>query len=133
MIVDASVLTRLADPSVRDRLVALRTSRRLHRASITDLELGHSPRTAAEWDLVKDRLGAFGLVEVEAHHLRRASNVQRLLVAAGRRGRSVPDLIIAACAEDHGLPVLHYDADYDHIASVTGQPVEWVVERGSID
>jgi len=29
--------------------------------------------------------------------------------------------------------VLHYDAGFDVIASVTGQPVEWVVPRGSID
>jgi len=29
--------------------------------------------------------------------------------------------------------VLHYDADYDRIAGVTGQAVEWVVERGSVD
>ena len=133
MIVDTSVLTRLAEPSVGERLVALRATRRLHRSAITDLELGHSARTAGEWDRVAERLGVFGLVEVEAHHLRRASHVQRLLVEAGLRGRSVPDLIIAACAEDRGLPVLHYDADYDHISTVTGQPVEWVVERGSID
>jgi hypothetical protein len=30
------------------------------------------------------------------------------------------------------VPVLHY-GDYDLIASVTGQHVAWVVERGSID
>jgi hypothetical protein len=28
--------------------------------------------------------------------------------------------------------VLHYDADYDRIAEITGQPVEWVAERGSL-
>jgi len=27
---------------------------------------------------------------------------------------------------------MHYDADYDRIAQVSGQPVEWVVPRGSI-
>jgi len=30
------------------------------------------------------------------------------------------------------VTVLHYDADYDLIASVTGQPVDWVVPRGSL-
>jgi hypothetical protein len=29
--------------------------------------------------------------------------------------------------------VLHYDADFDHIATVTGQPTQWIVERRSID
>jgi len=27
---------------------------------------------------------------------------------------------------------MHYDSDYDLIASVTGQPVDWVVSRGSL-
>jgi hypothetical protein len=31
------------------------------------------------------------------------------------------------------LAVLHYDADFDHIARITGQRCEWVVEAGSID
>ena len=48
------------------------------------------------------------------------------------RGASLPDLIIAAAAERAGVTVLHYDADYDLIASVTGQPVDWVVPRGSL-
>ncbi len=42
------------------------------------------------------------------------------------------DLIIAATAETSGATVLHYDADYDRIAGVTGQPAEWVAERGSL-
>ena len=28
------------------------------------------------------------------------------------------------------MTVLHYDSDYDLIADVTGQPVQWVVPRG---
>jgi hypothetical protein len=28
--------------------------------------------------------------------------------------------------------VLHHDVDYDRIAEVTGPPVEWVAERGSL-
>lgn len=42
----------------------------------------------------------------------------------------LPDLIIAATAERHGATVLHYDADCDRV--VTGQPVEWVVPKGSL-
>ncbi|HEY8863152.1 MAG TPA: hypothetical protein VIO37_03150 [Candidatus Dormibacteraeota bacterium] len=40
--------------------------------------------------------------------------------------------MIAATAEDAGLVVLHYDADFDRIAAVTGQTCEWVVVPGSI-
>ena len=64
----------------------------------------------------------------------RALQVQGLLaVRAVHRGVSIPDLLVAAAAEAAGLVVLHYDADYELIASVTGQTVEWVVPRGSVD
>jgi predicted nucleic acid-binding protein len=43
----------------------------------------------------------------------------------------VPDLLAAAAAEERGLTMLHYDADFDRIAAVTGQPCEWVVPTGS--
>jgi hypothetical protein len=41
-------------------------------------------------------------------------------------------LLIAAVAERAGLIVLHYDADYDLVAAVTGQPMRRVVLRGTI-
>jgi predicted nucleic acid-binding protein len=45
---------------------------------------------------------------------------------------TIPDLLMAAAAEAAGLRALHYDADFDRIAEVTGQPVEWVVWRGTV-
>lgn len=45
----------------------------------------------------------------------------------------MPDLLIAATAERHDVTVLHYDADFDLIAEVTGQLTRWVVPRGSAD
>jgi len=42
------------------------------------------------------------------------------------------DLLIAAAAEHYGASVLHYDADFDHIAAITGQQVDWIAPRGSV-
>lgn len=39
------------------------------------------------------------------------------------------DLLTAAVAEHYDATVLHYDADFDHIAAVSGQDVRWVVPR----
>jgi predicted nucleic acid-binding protein len=39
------------------------------------------------------------------------------------RGVQPADVLIAAAAEAHDLPVLHDDADFDLIAEVTGQPM----------
>jgi hypothetical protein len=43
------------------------------------------------------------------------------------------DLLVAATAEAHGLTLLHYDADFQTIAEVTGQPVRWVAGPGAVD
>ncbi|MGP7997281.1 MAG: hypothetical protein ACLPKI_08170 [Streptosporangiaceae bacterium] len=52
---------------------------------------------------------------------------------AARSGRSAsPDLLIAAVAERERVTVLHYDSDCELIAHVTGQPVTWVVPRGTV-
>jgi len=64
---------------------------------------------------------------------RRAIEVQGLLADRGQhRSARLADLLIAAIAEAHGATVLHYDADFDQIAAVTGQPCQWVVTRGSV-
>lgn len=78
-------------------------------------------------------LRVFPPVEITAAHLRRALQVQRSLASKSQRGRKIPDLLVAAAAEEHGLVVLHYDADFDRIQLATGQPCEWVVTAGSID
>ncbi|KHG70065.1 toxin, partial [Mycobacterium tuberculosis] len=32
-----------------------------------------------------------------------------------------------------GWSFVHYDADFDLIAAVTGQPCQWIVPAGTID
>jgi predicted nucleic acid-binding protein len=56
----------------------------------------------------------------------------RLARRSQHRAVSLPDLLVAACAERAGLSVLHYDADFDRIAAITRQPVRWVLPRGSV-
>jgi predicted nucleic acid-binding protein len=43
------------------------------------------------------------------------------------------DLLIAAIAEVHEATLLHYDRHFDAIDRVTGQPMEWLARRGSLD
>lgn len=131
-LLDTSVLTRLHSTEVRLRIEELDGSG-LARTALTDLEIGFSARNGAEWDRLTTATAAFRLVEIETSHFDRARQVQRLLAEAGRRGRKVPDLLIAAVGEAASLTVLHYDTDFDQIGAVTGQPVEWVVRRRTID
>jgi len=132
-VVDTSVLTRLRHEVVRGVVEPRLAASQVARAGISDLEVGFSARNLAEWNGLAAALAAFPLIETDAAHVRRARQVQRLLAARGLRGRRVPDLVIAAAAEQSGLIVLHYDADFDLISRVTGQPSEWVVPAGTVD
>ncbi len=133
LLLDTSVLTRLSQPSIREVVEPLAAAGRAVRAGITDLEIGFSARNAQEWDKLANSLSELGLVETTAEHMRRARQTQRLLAEQGLRGRKIPDLLIAAAAELEQLTLLHYDSDFDFIATATGQKCEWIVPRGSVD
>ena len=132
-LVDTSVISRLGASAVRAVIDPLAEAGRVGRAGITDLEVGYGSRNAREWDRDMADLSVFELVETTAEHIQRARQVQRLLATRSQRGRKVPDLLIAAAAETDGLVLLHYDADFDAIANVTGQRCVWVAPAGSID
>jgi hypothetical protein len=117
---------------VRDVVEPRAAAGEIARAGISDLEVGFSARNLAEWNRLAAALAAFTLIETDAAHVRRARQIQRLLASRGLRGRKVPDLLIAAAAEQSGLAVLHYDADFDLISRVTGQACEWVVPPGTV-
>jgi predicted nucleic acid-binding protein len=68
-------------------------------------------------------------VESTGADWRRALEVHRRLAASGpghQRSVRLVDLIIAATAERHGLPIVHVDHDYERVAAITGQPVRWI-------
>ncbi len=131
-LLDTSVLKRLGHSEVRTVVEPLAATGQLGRPSICDLEVGYSARNAEAWDRLVGALDAFDRVETTAAHLRRALQLQRLLAERSQRGRKIPDLLIAAAAEQLDVAVLHYDADFDVIASVTGQSCRWVVPAGSV-
>jgi hypothetical protein len=131
-VIDTSVVKRLGYPAVRAVVEPLAAAGELGRPSICDLEVGYSARNAKEWDALVGALDAFDPIDTTAAHLHRALQVQRLLAERSQRGRKIPDLLIAAAAEELEIAVLHYDADFDLIASVTGQRCQWAVPAGSV-
>jgi predicted nucleic acid-binding protein len=103
--------------------------------SATDLELLFSARSGEEHRARRTDLALrFVHISLGQRVFDRAIEIQGLLADRGQhRAASIPDLVVAAAAERAGLSVLHYDADFELIATVTGQEVEWVVPRGSVD
>ncbi len=56
-----------------------------------------------------------------------------LSIRSQHRGPSPIDLLIAATAEANDAVLLHYDKHFDAIGRTTGQPMEWIARRGSLD
>lgn len=132
-LVDTSVLKRLRRREVREVIEPLAAGGALARPTICDLEVGYSTRNAHEWDELIAAVAVFDPVETTAAHLHRALQVQRLLAQRSQRGRKIPDLLVAAAAEELDLIVLHYDTDFDLISTVTGQRCQWVVPQGKVE
>jgi predicted nucleic acid-binding protein len=134
-LVHKSVLARVDMPTVAEAVLPRFQAGEVGIALVTELEVGYSSQSVRDYDTTRhDLLDLLIPVAVPVRAEERARALQRELVTRGQhRGVSVPDLVVAAIADIEQLTILHYDADFDLISQVTGQPTEWVVPRGTID
>jgi predicted nucleic acid-binding protein len=132
---DTSALSRLANPAVDAVLSPLIEAGLVATCGMVELELLFSSRSPSDYERRRQQLrDGFESLPMPDEVWQRAMQVQaELSLRSAHRGAALPDLLIAATAERHGVGVLHYDHEYDLIASVTGQTVEWVVDRGTAD
>lgn len=133
-LVDTSVFARLSQPVVSGAFAPLAATGRVAICSPVAFELGYSARSARDHDDLTRRLDAFPTAPTGEADLHRALGVQAMLARRGQhRALSLVDALVAAVAESRALRVLHYDADFELVAAVTGQEHEWIVERGTAD
>jgi predicted nucleic acid-binding protein len=120
-------------PQVRHRFETLLAEGRLAACQMTSLEYLNNAPDPKSYETLWDALHGHRWMDVTTQAMDRALATHRAMAAASQhRHFRLPDLIIAATAELHGATVLHYDADYDRIAAITGQPTEWVAPKGSL-
>jgi predicted nucleic acid-binding protein len=82
---------------------------------------------------VAERLDAFNSIPMPSVLWTRAREVQLLLAQEGDHRRVPPaDLLLAAAAENADVPVVHYDRDYERIATVADLQHVWLVKDGSL-
>jgi predicted nucleic acid-binding protein len=101
---------------------------------IVALEYLMGARTADDYARLELALAGFRWVETLPADWQRAREVHRALAGQGaghQRSVRIPDLLIAAIGERAGLPIAHYDEDYERIAAISGQPTRWVLPRGA--
>jgi predicted nucleic acid-binding protein len=133
-LIDTSVFNRLGHDLVGIELEDAVEAGEVAICAPVAFEACFSARNATHLQGLHDALATFPQVRTHQATFDRALEVQAALCERGQhRAVSMADLLIAAAAEGAGVPLVHYDADFDLIASVTGQPTEWVVPRGLID
>jgi len=133
-LIDTSAQARIRHSAVRKVIAGLIVDGAAATCVTVDLEAGYSGRDLADVRLIAERRrNLYVVLPITAVIAGRARDVQIRMAARGHhRAAGVIDLITAAVAEHHGAVVLHYDADFEHIAAVTGQPHTWVAPRGGL-
>jgi predicted nucleic acid-binding protein len=131
---DTSALARLRHPAVAAALGPLIEAGLVATCGVIEFELGWAAKSSAEFDELRaDRDAGYEWLAIRDEDWRRALDIQAALWRSGLvRAVGFPDLLIAAAAERERVILLHYDRDYEHIAAVTGQPMQWVVPRGRV-
>ena len=135
LLADTSLWHRHGHPVVADRWEAEVLADNVAVTPPVRLEVLYSARSLRDYVAIDDELDGLVQVPCPGEAFQRARNVQRALAHKGglhHRSVKIPDLLIAAAAELADATVWHYDEDYERIAEVTGQPVEWVAPRGSL-
>ena len=128
---DKSALARMPDPIVRKRLGPLIEHGAVATCAIVDLEVLYSADARRYSGVLAERR-ALPQLEMNERIFERAIEVQTELAKDSQHRLPIPDLLVAAVAELNGVVILHYDRDYERIATITGQAHEWIVPAGSL-
>ena len=102
---------------------------------IVNLELLYSARNADVFDELAAMLAQLRDIPLTRAATNSALRAQRELAHARplfHRSVKLPDLLIAATAADVAVGVLHYDEDYDTLATVLEFESRWIAPRGSL-
>jgi predicted nucleic acid-binding protein len=97
------------------------------------LELTRLAPNAARAREVAHRLAAFESIPMPDDLWTRARKTQLALAPSGDHRRVPPaDLLLASAAENAGVSLIHYDRDYERIASAGGLRHQWLVPDGAL-
>ncbi len=122
---------RNRSPQAAEHLEQLMAQRQAATCEITILEFLYSARNAEHYAQLRHWQTLLPCLPVDNAAVKRALDTQHALAARGQHRLAIPDLIISAAAQANGATVLHYDKDFDLIASITSQPTEWILPRGT--
>jgi predicted nucleic acid-binding protein len=133
-LIDTSAAARMRNSAVAAQLAPLIEAAVVATCATLDAEALSSARSSAEYEQLRtDRRAAYEYLPTDDIHWQRAFDAQRELARTGRhRAVGIVDLLTAVVAAEHGLTVLHYDADFDTAAEVLDFKHRWILQPGSV-
>ena len=135
-LVDTAVWTWARDrryPALADWFNDEARSGRVLVCDLVVMELVRLAPNEARARELAERLNAFEALAMPSSLWSRTREVQLALAANGDHRRVPPaDLVIAATAELADVPLVHYDRDYERIATVSKQCHSWFVPDGTL-
>lgn len=134
-LVDTSAFARMRHSEVASEIAPLIEAGLVATCAAFDAEALYSARNPVEYEQVRaDRRALFEYLPTNDEHWHSAFAVQRELARSGRhRAVGIHDLLASVLAVEHRLVLLHYDADFDTVASVVDLNHRWVAPRGTLD
>ena len=133
-LIDKSAFARVAtNATVRSIVAELVIAGKIATCAVVDLEVLYSARSRIAFRDIRNELALIPKAPMSQEVCERAMEIQFVLSKKSmHRAVTLPDLLIAACAELAGLIVLHYDNDFEIISEITKQETQWVLPRGSV-
>lgn len=137
LIIDNSVWQRLRQSPVReamDAMMATRSPWSILTCPPVVAEVGFSARSGRDHRALREYLSAFP--ECENHpEASLVLDIQGAIWSAGLvRAVGAVDTVIVAYALVNDATVVHYDADFEHVARVwNGFHHRWIAPRGTLD
>jgi len=134
-IADTSAWAHAEKPQVRVDWAAATRNGQIATTAIVAVEVLRSARNGSEFDVKAADLEALrdvpftrSVTNAALRAFRELAHRQPLL----HRSVTNEDLLIAAAAQDAAVGVLHYDADFDTLATVLDFESRWIAPAGSL-
>ncbi|GAB4585270.1 PIN domain-containing protein [Nocardia sp. IFM 10818] len=133
-IIDTSVWCRVdRNPDVARRIEHLLRTFSVFTTTPLILERCYSGPDMATYLALREEMELLPRLDPDAESCGIALRLQEDLWARMPRAAGAFDVLVAAVAIRDELTVVHYDADYEHLAEVSELRHEWIVPRGTID
>jgi predicted nucleic acid-binding protein len=134
-IVDKSAYARSDRPPLEPEWRRAVDAKQILTCQITRLEILYSARTREEFEAYEAELALLRDLAITQTVCASAIAALRDLAARsdGYHRVNIADALIAACAAENGVGVLHYDKHYERLAQVLSFESRWAADAGTLD